>query len=76
MLDVCVCVLRGYWTSGSGPVDEASRLGTWLLEEFLEKGVWRIASLPIGCWENERKWSVCGRCRRVPVGVPIWASGL
>ncbi|GFX53845.1 hypothetical protein TNCV_1597911 [Trichonephila clavipes] len=34
-------VLHDYWTSGSGPVGGVSMLGTWLLEEFLEKGVRR-----------------------------------
>ncbi|GFX34866.1 hypothetical protein TNCV_2328061 [Trichonephila clavipes] len=44
-------VLHGYWTSGGGLVGGASRLGTWLLEDFLEKRVRRRKSLPIGCWE-------------------------
>ncbi|GFY06785.1 transposable element Tcb2 transposase [Trichonephila clavipes] len=44
-------VLEGYWTRGGGPVGGASSLGTWLLEDFLEKGFRRRESLPIGCWE-------------------------
>ncbi|GFX61731.1 hypothetical protein TNCV_2591741 [Trichonephila clavipes] len=39
-------VLHGYW-SGGGPVDVTSRLGT----RFLEEGVRRKKSLPIGCWD-------------------------
>ncbi|GFV42269.1 hypothetical protein TNCV_3165001 [Trichonephila clavipes] len=45
-------VLHSYWTSGGGPLGGASRLGTCLLEDFLEKGVRSRESLPIGCWEG------------------------
>ncbi|GFY29644.1 hypothetical protein TNCV_1812241 [Trichonephila clavipes] len=55
-------VLHGYWTSGGGPVGGASRLGTWLLEDFLEKGVQQRESLPIGCWEVWIMAQMAARC--------------
>ncbi|GFT64771.1 hypothetical protein TNCV_4545131 [Trichonephila clavipes] len=49
-------VLHGYWTSGGGPVDEASRHGIWLLRCFFgerspAKRVFLLASE-----DNGSKW--------------------
>ncbi|GFT76483.1 hypothetical protein TNCV_3022551 [Trichonephila clavipes] len=41
-------VLHGYWTSGGGLVGGASKNEIWLPRCFLEKGVQRRESLPIG----------------------------